>query len=308
MCFETRGFEQLSFKQSSQCAGFIRRLNEDVCGFQVPFQHDLSLSRFEKYFDEEKLVKEATYEHESDIGYVFSKYFDKFNMDFLKKQQEYMDRYKRSKLILFDEFSSESLPSDLAKQAHEINPITIRVGIFGKNTYEPVEKMIYLSCIPKALIEAMIKFDMTIEDLSKERKVEYKKYLKPTHQNPIIAHELAHWLDDSLRNKRVHKYLQKIEKKQLPYDEAQIRNLVSQIEIDGYIHTIKEYKKQISEKEWNKLTLMDLINQTSLDAVVAAIKNKEEQFKMKWKKRITKRMARENLWGPNMSSEELSLI
>ena len=72
-------------------------------------------------------------------------------------------------------------------------------------------------------------------------------------------------------------------------------------EIDAQVHSNKELKRNYDEKEWNELSLRDImIKYPSLFAIYKATSNYGLDVALLWQKNLTRRLYREGLLGNNM--------
>jgi hypothetical protein len=120
-----------------------------------------------------------------------------------------------------------------------------------------------------------------------------------------ISHELTHWFDDSIRNNTVSNYLNKLKTKKLTPEKETTISLVSNMEINAYIHGLKQFKKSIGEDEYNNLTVPELFNRSILGRVWKLVNQENNDFKQKWLRKFVSRMARENMIGNNMNFSDL---
>lgn len=121
---------------------------------------------------------------------------------------------------------------------------------------------------------------------------------------------MAHWLDDSLRGDRIKQFINKLNKKEFTKDANKINlnNLIDHIEIQGYVHGLKAFKRSISDEIWNIMTSEDLFNNSVLKTIYLKIKTMSEENRQKWIKRFFNRMVREGLWGNGMKAKDISKL
>jgi len=299
-----------AIKESSM-KDFLIAINEKTTGYKTPFINEQSLKNFEErtLHSSEFYILEATYEHDLDIEYIYQKYAKPFIIDLLSNSEKYLKQYKKDKKIIPYIFASSELPSDLAKQAVIKNPITITVGIYGDNSYyEDFKNHIHINIIAGSDLQYIINSNYKSFEEDKGIKKQITDLINLSIK-PSISHELTHWLDDSLKNSAIKKYIGSLNKK-FKDDEKEkaIRNyLRSYIEVQASVHDVKQYKKDIGDDKWNKITLKQMFDDSGLTAVANEIRNDKKAF-LKWKKQIVKRLAREDLIGNNMKSEDLSKI
>jgi len=272
-------------------------VREKKFGFKYPFENMISLS----LFNEDIILDEAIYENELNITFLARNFGYPAIKNFFENQKKHLESYRKTGKIILDTLESSELPSDLGKLAHSQNPITFTIGIEKNQNsfYDKSKKQIHIQILS---FENMDKFAITGETFDDFYHTDYenaKKIIYGDIKNSF-AHELAHWLDDSLHNNAVTNFIQTVKNKYTSEFAANNKLLASYIEVQGYVHDVAEFKKSMSEDEWNKLTFGDLFRLTSLDDAANLLR--DTQLKA-WKRKIMKRLARENLIGNNMKSQ-----
>lgn len=244
---------------------------------------------------------EKTFNIGKDVDMIYKIMFKKFTDNFQKKSP-YIPP-----LVSQKEISSSMLKSKKAQEAHKLNPITIIGGIDeeGKNYYEPFHKMIKLSLNISALAllrdnEGVLKDSLEFIDIPQR-----KNYLTEFDGSSIkssIYHELSHWINDTLHGGHIKKMLAHMEtatEKEYYYIIRQGEEdiAVTSYELDAQIHAIKQLKR-LNKNKWNLYSFGDLL---SLNPSLNIIYNKlSSEGRLKWKKKLLKRMVREKLLGKNM--------
>lgn len=294
-------------KLNSKIRALTFSLNEQVCGYASPFINENSLANFlqRTTHKDEYYLTEALYEHDLDIEYIYENYAKPFIEDLLKNSKQYIDEYRKNGEIVYRSFDSSELPSDFSKQSHRKNPVRIFIGISDENSiYDHNKKIIKINVLYGSFIQDMIddhmySFDEIFLDSYNELKALIYRDIKPA-----IAHELAHWFDDSLKQEAIKKYIDVLKKRYKKQSDAQWNLLRSYIEIQGYIHDVKQHKNQMSQEEWDALSFKQFFELIGLDNIADEIRHDKYAF-AKWKKQLFKRLAREDLIGKNMKSEEI---
>jgi hypothetical protein len=245
-----------------------------------------------------QILNEKTFNVDRDVDMIWNKYMKGLADDFLKNPDKYLDLMGKAsdgtwRLV---RFSSAVLTSEDAKLAHAKNPIFINVGILNLNAYNWKEKKIDLSLNRKAVnVLRYMTQEMVMDDYPLWIKEFSKEQLKSA-----IAHELSHWISDSLHNRHL--------KKRLSGNITEYNNLISKLgsinasdfEIDAQIHAFKELKRQHEDK-WDEMTFDELIKlKPAMNHIVGALQTVGKKTWDKWNKRIFGRMVRENLLGKNM--------
>jgi len=215
--------------------------------------------------------------------------------------REVMNKYGTSGKPL-KVFESSQLKSDLAKQAHEVNPVTIYTHLIGDgNMYTPTKSTIYIS------LQAGAYFAMSgnlafvpFHQIAMLRNETLDVRVKST-----IRHELTHWLDDSLHNFYITKALKATQ--QVKQDGGDWNRTLEKTlyngEIDAYlgaheinaaVNQIAEVKRRISKAKWDKMTYQDLLT------MIPSLDVSNERLGAPFRRKLFTRMAREDLLGLNM--------
>lgn len=218
---------------------------------------------------------------------------------------EILNKYKNAKPI--KTFSSSELKSDLAKQAHAINPITINIWVVGPPqrscNYSPLQSTIDIF-LPASVADAMIH---TLKMVPNSLISHLRNEVTELKHKTTIRHELTHWLDDSLHNLHLSKNIgrahtlaslgQHADSKafwKATIDHGESDTYLSPIEITPAVNQIAEYKRRVSKKKWDSLTWPDLM------AVMPSLGASNSRLGAAWRKKMVARLARENLLGKNM--------
>ncbi len=289
---------------------------------------NLLIERLVKEEIRKSLLREATLNLDEDVDYIFEKGFSKFFKKLLAGQRPNIRDVKAVKDVEFAVLDSSELPSEESKRAHAVNPVTIHCGLWfskrSKGLYEPFAKKIYIS-VQTSAISALYK-GFTSKDIEPDQQQSFKSETESaTSTKSTIYHELSHWIRDSLSNKHIEKILGRASAAGIknPNASLNIKNLglpdtyMTNYEIDALIHNIKQFKRDMSEDEWNSLTFLDLIRMIpSINKVFNRLRTNWIEFyassagknKPSWSrnwakefvKMLIKRMSRENLLGNNM--------
>lgn len=278
--------------------------------------------RLKRYLKEELLL-EKTFDIAKDVDFLYNKsykpIFDMFKKVNLSKHAakatidpKLMDQMKFIQVelarvlknaIMFSTDSSKLKGKD-AKMAHEVNPVRIDIGVFDRGSfYIPQEKFIQMS-LNKQVIELVRDSGSTfdISFIPTEQLRRFANEFKPERAKTTMAHELSHWISDSLHNF----YLTKTTKTAWELQKPEILLLhkkdvnMTHFEIDAQVHAIKQLKAS-NKKQWDSLTLVDLFTMyQSLIGVASGVVRYGEDVLNIWQKALVKRMAREKILGKNM--------
>jgi hypothetical protein len=215
--------------------------------------------------------------------------------------------------------NSGDMVSRDSKKAHKVNPVDIRIGAYMDGSYyNPVGKVIQVSLhsgVIGHLQRNMYRVDLVASILGSSFSW-FQKELNAENVKGTIAHELAHWLDDSLHGMHItHK--SKSDKEAGISIGANKFSTVDQtpMEFEAQIHAIKTIRKQIGKRAFDKLTWGDLFHlkgslmsnfSKAWDIDLSSTAYEDAM------KRFVKRLAREGLLGNGLknypSSSEFSKL
>lgn len=255
---------------------------------------------------------ENTFDIDRDVDFLYKVGFDSFIKTFSKNRSTEEASTAKDMIDIvgqhwFKSINSRELKSRDCKEAHSYNPIDIFLGISKKGSlYYPESHRIDIS-LNESLFNLMIlpdwisvfnsfatsKKKLTLSEFS-------EKKIKST-----IAHELSHWLNDTLHNY----HITDLSKLSTTLNDDDIFKLkkhhvsLTHFEIDAQIHGIKNLKNNCS-RTWDQMTMYSVfINYTSLTQILITVTKKYgKDVADVWQKNLMKRMARENLLGKNMKS------
>jgi hypothetical protein len=220
--------------------------------------------------------------------------------------------------VTYKQIMSEDLPGKEAKEASKLNPAVITCGIYkGGNFYRPKEEfiatgqkgpggktwdrgMISLSINPTAIQTALMH---GMEYIQASQLKSFTNEFKEARIKSTIAHEISHWLNDTMHNFHITKTIGKV--RDLGNPEILLLHKkdvnMTHFEIDAQIHGIKQLK-MAHRKDWDKMTLADVFMEyNSLRFMGGSIYQKYgKKIGDVWQKAVAKRMAREKLLGKNM--------
>jgi hypothetical protein len=286
--------------------------------------------RFKKY-----LLLEKTFNISKDVKYIYDKCFDPLVKEIYKhawskigktfdfndtavdkilsgKYRSFFSKIKDSNDVTYKIIDSSELPSKQAKESNTANPTEIHCGAYSYgNFYRPSEtrkasgenvkkSLIQLSLHHNAL-RLVFRRELKYIDSSQLRSF-YEEF-KPARIKSTLAHEVSHWMNDTLHNFHITKLL----KTTRELGKPEILKLhkkdvnMTHFEIDAQIHGLKQLKMQ-HRKDWDTLELKDIyLKYASLRFTAGQIyKEYGKEVGDIWQKMIVKRMAREKLLGKNM--------
>lgn len=255
------------------------------------------------FCESDRMLLEATFDIQEDVGYIWKNILEP-TIEYYKnntKEIYNLCNYRKSKIINI--ISSTDLPSLLSKKASKNNPINIFGGILVEgNHYAPREKQLGLSLNMQAI---MALGPLGLENLPTLQKI-YPSIGEEFSKISLIgsaAHELSHWLDESIHNKNITRLLDKIKNKNriISANDHTYLSYATIQEIDANIHAIESMKREIGQEEWDKLTFNDILSKKpSLEHAFNKLKTLDKKRYLEWKKRFFGRMAREGLIGKKM--------
>lgn len=209
--------------------------------------------------------------------------------------------------------SSADLKSELAKKAHEINPIKIEVyyvlGPNDANHYNTLANRIRIG-IPFKIWSVMVH---QLRVVSPSQRPYLRNEISALRMLSTIRHELSHWIDDSLHNLHLKKSFQqfnkfqddmasgKIDSEKLKKVQTRIVNkgksdiYLSHIEVTAMVNQIDEVRDRLGEDVYNRLSWGDLLVR------VPTLSGLDARYGEKFRRIIFTRMSREGLLTPKIA-------
>lgn len=274
----------------------------------------------------EYLLLEATFDIDDIVDLIYEKWFAKY----FKAIKPWVNGETLSTAPRLDQ--PESLQpfmvqwlfekNKAASVALELNPINITFNKEAGNYYIPKEHTnsgignVNLTInvnVYNMLMDYIARgtsYSDFINMFPSDKQVQLKGEISGNVVKSSIAHEISHWLRDSNHDGQITKLLSKA-KESSESGSLQSRKKVmnrglpdtymTDYEIDAFIHGLKTIKKRHSEKEWNKLTFNELLNQyPGMATTKDRLKTLSKETVQQWYKSISSRLAREGLLGQNM--------
>jgi len=268
-------------------------------------------------------LDEYTYRIQRDVDDIYKKYFknvvhdlqtsDKPMMEIVKKHAQTVSSDSD---IMFGKISSSQLVSKDCKEANSVNGVAIKCGIFLKRSsnYNPGNLMITINLAPSlfgylfSYLDYKISFMDAIE--KNLNKSEQQRALNDISENRVkgtIAHELTHWISDSLNNRHITNMIKRASASEY---QAMGKRIVTQGHIDvaatdyetnAQIANIKQiYRKY--KKDWKTFSLLDIISlNVSLMAVANVFIQHNNTSETKgWLQYLMKRLEREGIGSPKL--------
>jgi hypothetical protein len=269
------------------------------------------MRRYKRYHFEDigTFLLEKTYDINKDVDYIYNKIFkpivDKIKNDSYNVKVKEIPNFNFGGIV-FKKISSADLQSSECKKAHLLNPVTIYLGSFELGSlYTGKEGLILVSVSYQAFLALeTMSYKELIEMEHKNIGNKIKLDLNASTIKSSIAHELSHWLNDSLHNEFLTKLI-RIATENDNHDILKLKNLdvnLTYFELDAQIHNIKQLKRD-NLKIWDTITLYKLISLSpSLTKIYDDIRKLYGDAIMRiWQTNLIKRMDREKLLGKKMT-------
>ena len=261
-----------------------------------------------------KYLNEKTFRIGADVDLIYNLFFKEliktFNKGDLKKfVRELQSNPTTSKGTTIGEISSISLKSKQGQKAHELNPITIRCGVFSTSSYTPRKQIIHISLNAQAVNIITVHDMKSMEDIedmfpSPGNVRRFKSEFTSSAIKGTIYHELSHWMNDTFHDRNIAKRIKKWKQ------SGDIRKLIGKssdamftdFEIDAQVHALKQLKRDYN-KIWDSITWKDV---EELKPSFAATRDKltrslpKEQTR--YMKIMLKRLNREKLLGKKLQT------
>ena len=209
-------------------------------------------------------------------------------------------------------FSTAKLKSKAAQQAHELNPGTIKVWT-GGNFYSPRNTIIEVGLNKNVIdiLELSDSFNQALQLIPSNLHKRFKSEFEEHRIVGSIAHEISHWIDDTLHNYHIKGKVEKareLDDTRGPHSSkskkitARLSDQLSAHEINAQIHQMKEVKNKISPERWDSLTIEELIDiNPSTSSTKEKLILKDVSLYQKWKRLLLTRLHREGLLGKAMA-------
>lgn len=253
------------------------------------------------------VLNEKVFDLGSDIDLIIERSgIGKFYSEILGGGRPYYDEIMGDGEIVFLIMSSEELRSVDAMRAHSVNPIHILVGFASggvQSQYNPYES--YVLASPNRKFFKSLYSDGVSGLDSGDREI-YESELGIERLKQTLAHELSHWISDSLHNSHIRRKLDRAnELGRADYMKLRERDVnMTYFEIDALVHGISELRRGYSLEEWDRLTFRDImLLYTSMQTIERRLReNYGLDISLIWQKVVMKRMSREGLLGRGMRS------
>lgn len=183
---------------------------------------------------------------------------------------------KLDKKDTFFKTTSAKLKTYAAQQAHEINPVSITVGKSRDGSYyspadhshtgkSHIEISIYHAfSFAKTAIYSKDPLDYMQKRLGSSVMDRFTKEFDAASIKGTIAHELNHWLSDTLHNRNITNLLTR-KKEQFAKEGPVANSFLYQMphELDSQIHAIQQIKDSVGDEAYATFTWEDLFKAKS---------------------------------------------
>jgi len=247
-----------------------------------------------------QLLKENTHDIDSDIDYI-GEYIE----DFIDSYKETPSMYASKTNYIYAHLTSEELPSQIGQIAHKKNPIQIKIGIFSSSFYDPRTRIICIS-INHYAVEALGSKGLNNSNVIQK----YPHIVKEFDVNTLkttVAHELTHWLDDTLYGKSIKRAVDKFNKQPKTPQNIKKFKTTSTHEINSLVHELKQLKRNFTQNEWDAFTFQDLAQyKPRYGSTFREIKSiLSTQDVNNFKKQLYNRLNREGLISKAMKNHDI---
>jgi len=286
---------------------WIRAFRDDVDNvgkFISMVQNDGELS-------ESVNLNEKLLEIDDDVDRIYDKYFKevigKINNKEFKNSNEfyrYMNSSNRKVSLdtLIDEGIIQSPELITLNEKHKGILFDMLSTKHNGGIYFPKQRKLALT-INQQPIEILIDNNYDLDKIKKIVGNRYRSFINEFSEKKVkgtIHHELAHLYDNVENNQHISKWIDDRQKnKGNKLDRYMNPVNVTPFEIEGVIHTIKQFKRHTDD--WDSLTFDDILQDIpTLSTIKMEYFPGRPELWEKWKKLVLKRMAREGLLGDNM--------
>lgn len=248
-------------------------------------------------------LNEKIFDIRDDVDMIYNQAFKK-SIDYLEKfdyQNFYTEVYK-----IKNNISSSELKSPDCIKAHAIHPITIKCGVaVGTSLYSSTDDVILIILDSQTInIINIYRENMEYVLGSKFQKKSISHIFTEETIKGSIAHELNHWLDDTLHNKFITKSIisgkfKYSEEMATAYTRKQTKNIgATNFEINSQVISFKEILNKYGQEKYDSFTMLDIyVIKPQLGFLVAAMNKSDYQY---YVKKLYPRLMREKLLGKKM--------
>jgi len=263
----------------------------------------------------QQYLTEATFNLDSAVDYIYNRFYAGYFKKLSKlRGGDTIPPAPQTVMISSKTLAKESKNKAIAV-ASVIKPVDILIQ-GPNNAYSPTNTRVSVRLsqfvdfllqhanqikeAPKSFLAVDI-VSKELEIFDKKQSITFRQDYAGEKMKNSIAHELSHYTNDVKNNNNIMTQLMKAKGKGSSIEALQgLHNVaLTDIEVDAQIHQIKQMKRGINDVLWNALSFEDMLSRDN--SLYRAIwQNLNFSDKKQWKKKILKRMARENLLGKRM--------
>lgn len=209
------------------------------------------------------------------------------------------------------------LKTKAAQQAHEIAPVSIHIGMIRSGSgYIPVRPLgasgrgnidisindSVVGAVQRELANSRFYKNSVVDRLKNSMGGRYNRFareLDAPNMKGIIAHELAHWIDDALHNRHIAKAVTAVmdKKAPLPFAHSVPGGSQHPVEIEAQVHAMREIKRSLGKRAFDKITWKDVY---AYKPSIGLMLKTDRAGYMPFMKRFIKRLHREGLLGKGL--------
>jgi len=287
---------------------------------QKLFEKELFVNPFNR-----EILYEKIYDISKDVDTIYNVFFSeileeytqfntinpaKYETPSQRKHSYYDNEYLIKGDFVFGIIDSKNLRSVDCKKANQKLPLQIIGGVFENHSFHKFSTIDGAPCfISISLNKSLVSFlkENRIEDLPKNQQRNARNELSETRVKGAIAHELSHWIDNANYD-----IFRKIIGNASTPKERSIALLLNKkdvnatyFEIQAQVHSIAIYKKSLTIKQWNALSMVDIFRSSPALFIIAKGLYKKNGIKIlkEWFRLLFLRLNREGLLGDNMKKD-----
>lgn len=263
-------------------------------------------------------LTEATFDIAADVEYVWKRAFsdivETYHVDPERtlRHLESIPNAEGRNYPVIHQFSSGELPGQTAKEAHQKSPI-ILLATYGTGTHYDFKNNEILISLHQGALQLLGSLGLKNQAVI-DQYPSIKTEMEPTSIKASIAHELSHWMDDTLHKQGIRAIVSKHQSdtNKAGGDYIKRKNLLtkfqltSQHEIDAQVHAFVEMKNSVDQETWDQLSFNDLYRKKSnFTHMVERINGLPETDIDDYIRKFMSRLNREGLLGKNMRPEQI---
>ena len=263
----------------------------------------------------EEILLEATFNTDEVVNWIYNNHFKKYIaaiQEFKKGNAVSVADVTIHQVVIPATDIISHIKDPIIQQALMMNPVNIKINVEGGSRYNPIAQEIHVS-FSEFLYEKIQGSVRRGTSFSEMMDTIYSRYypaiateFEGTKVRGSIAHEIAHWLDDTNHKFHITKMLDKATSSgnYSKMDRGQPDRYMTDYEINAMVHDVVQTKRDFGQAKWDELSFDEFLD-TVLSIGVTYNKLKEQHHPAvlsKFIKLLFSRMAREKLIGKNMKA------